>query len=44
MTWNDMWYKGGCVLSPELPKASGNYVLTLFINDMYLADIPINIK
>ena len=44
MTWNDMWYKGGCVLSPELPKTSGNYVLTLFFNDMYLADIPINIK
>ena len=44
MVWNDMWYKGGCVLSPTLPKTVGNYMLSLYFNGMYLTDIPITIE
>ena len=43
LVWNDMWYKGGCILSPELPKTAGNYVLSLYFNGMILADIPVTI-
>ena len=43
LVWNDMWYKAGCILSPELPKTSGNYVLSLYFNGMFLADIPVGI-
>lgn len=43
MKWNSMWYKNGCVLSPELPETVGNYILSLYWNGMFVADIPISI-
>jgi serine/threonine protein kinase len=41
--WNSMWFKNGCVLSPELPKTAGTYTLSLYFNGMFLADIPFTI-
>lgn len=43
LVWNDMWYKKGCILSPELPHTTGNYILSIYWGGMYLADIPITI-
>jgi hypothetical protein len=43
MKWNSMWYKNGCVLSPELPETVGNYILSLYWNGMFVADITITI-
>jgi len=43
LVWNSMWSKGGCVLSPELPKIAGNYVLSIYLNGMILADVPVSI-
>lgn len=43
LVWNDMWTKGGCVLSPTLPNTAGNYVLSIYFDGMILADVPVSI-
>lgn len=43
-SWNDMWFKNGCVLPvPAVPAVAGEYMLTLYFDQMEIAQLPLSI-
>ena len=43
LVWNTMWTEGGCILAPSLPQTAGNYVLSVYFDNMRVCDIPLTI-